>query len=295
MSSSTSGSKSSSKSSGKSTFSSSQDVWAGQQQPLKDLYAAASQQFQDFDPSMLQQSGDYSQKFNAGLSEAAMPAWQNQLAGGYNSGAAAAAEPALMKSLQNSLSGPSNTGKMYEGIVGGAGNTYIDPMVDAMKRGTVDSLNRQLPGISENAIAAGQMGSSRHGIAEGLARSDANKYMGDQESMMRGQAYDKDLNWKMDIAKMADSNIGAAQDRSIGLLNSRDQAAQGALQQGQQMSDYGQGQMNAQVQQQQLPWEMLSNYSNIIGAPTVLTQASGSSKNSGSASAKGASHGSSMK
>lgn len=285
-----SGSKSSnsSKNSSKSSFS--QNVWSGQEAPLKQLYSDAASLYGQFDPSQYSNNADYNTQFNLGLSDAAMPAWQNQLAGGYNSGAAAAAEPALMKSLQNSLSGPSNTGRMYESIVGGSGNTYIDPMVDAMKRGTVDSLNRQLPGIDSNAIAAGQMGSSRHGIAEGLARSDANKYMTDTESTMRGQAYDADLNWKMDIAKMADSNIGAAQDRSIGLLNSRDQAAQGALKQGQEMSRYGSGALDAQMQQAQLPWDIMANYANTIGDPTVLSSGQSMSKGSGSGDSKGASH-----
>lgn len=279
---------SSSGGSGKSTssFNMNQDIWAGQQQPLKDMYAQASQLYSQFDPSAFKDSFDYTKQYSQGLSEAAKPAWQNQLAGGYNSGAAAAAEPALMKSLQNSLSGPSNTGKMYESIVGGAGNTYIDPMVASMKSGAVDSLNRQLPGISENAIAAGQMGSSRHGIAEGLARSDANKYMTDTENSMRAGAYDTDLNWKMDIAKMADSNIGAAQDRSIGLLNSRDAAANSALQQGQQMNQYANSAYDSQMMQAQLPWQMLGNWSDALGDPTVLTNASGMSSNKSRTSAK---------
>lgn len=285
-----SGSKSSNSSKYSSNSSFNQNVWAGQEAPLKQLYADAASLYGQFDPSQYSNTADYNTQFNLGLSDAAMPAWQNQLAGGYNSGAAAAAEPALMKSLQNSLSGPSNTGRMYESIVGGSGNTYIDPMVDAMKRGTVDSLNRQLPGIDSNAIAAGQMGSSRHGIAEGLARSDANKYMTDTESTMRGQAYDTDLNWKMDIAKMADSNIGAAQDRSIGLLNSRDQAAQGALKQGQEMSGYGSGALDAQMQEAQLPWDIMANYANTIGDPTVLSSGQSMSKGKGSGDSKGTSH-----
>ena len=287
MSASAGGSKSKNKASSESSFSAIQNVWDGQGGALKDLYNQASQLYQNFDPSQFNNAIDYSTKYSQGLSDAAKPAWMDQLKGGYNSVVASAAEQPLIKSLTNSLSGPSNTGRMYESIVGGAGNTYIDPMVASMKRGVVDSLNRQLPGIDSNAIAAGQMGSSRHGIAEGLARSDANKYMTDAENTMRGEAYDKDLNWKMDIARMADSNIGAAQDRSINLLNSRDAASQGALAQGQEMTRYGNNTYDTEMMKAQLPWDILSNYANIVGDPTVLSSASGKSKSKGSGSSKG--------
>ena len=287
MSSSAGGSKSNSKASSSSRFNAIQSVWAPQGNALQDIYNQAAQLYKSFDPSQFNNALDYTQKYNQGLSEAAMPAWKNQLGGGYNSGVAGASEAPLIDSLRQSLTAPSNTGRMYESIVGGQGNTYIDPMVSAMKNGTIDSLNRQLPGIDSNAISAGQMGSSRHGIAEGLARSDANKYMADKEAMMRGEAYDKDLNWKMDIARLADSNIGAAQDRTIGLLNSRDQAAQGALNQGQQMAMYGNGNYDAQMLKAQLPWDIMANYAGIVGDPTVLSSASGQSKSKGNSSAKG--------
>lgn len=295
MGSSTSGSKSNSKGSSSSNFSAVQNVWAPQGNALTDLYNEASALYDKFDPSQFNSAMDYTQKYNQGLSDAAMPAWQNQLSGGYNTNVAQAAESPLMQSLQASLTGPSNTGRMYQSIVGGPGNTYIDPMVNAMKTGVMDNLNRQLPGLNSGAIAAGQMGSSRHGIAEGLMRSDANRDMMQQEANMRGGAYDTDLNWKMDIARMADQNIGSAQDRAISLLNSRDAAAQGALTQGQQMSMYGAGNYDAQMMKSQLPWEALSNYAGIVGDPTVLTSASGSSKSKGSSSSKGSSHGTSIK
>lgn len=259
-----------------------QDIWEGQKQPLKDLYASAKELYGEFDPATFNSAIDYSRSFNQGLSDKAMPAWQNQLAGGYNSAAAAAAEQPLIDSLRSSLSSPSNTGQMYQSIVGGAGNSYIDPMVAAMRRGTIDSLNQQLPQESANAISAGQMGSSRHGIAEGLARSEANKYMVDTESAMRANAYDTDLNWKMKIAQLADQNIGATQDRAIGLLNSRDAAAQGALQQGQQMTDFGSGKYNAEMMKASVPWDMMMNYASVLGDPTVLTSGSGWSKSKGS-------------
>lgn len=291
MSSSSSGNKSSSK--GNQFWTMNQNVWSGQQPFLKDLYSQAMSRYQNFDPSKFDSVFSDASSFGKGITGSVFPAWNNQLQGGAGSAAAMGTSQSLIDSLNKSLSAPSNTGRMYQSIVGGSGNTYIDPMVDAMKRGTIDSLERQLPQLDAQAVSAGQMGSSRHGIAEGLARSDANKYMADTEAAMRANAYDTDLNWKMDIANLADQNIGMAQDRALSLLDSQNLAQQGAIGAGQTMYDYNNNNIDIANQKMNLPWDVLANYSNIIGSPTVLSNGMGTGSYSGNS--KGASKSSSIK
>lgn len=57
-----------------------------------------------------------------------------------------------------------------------------------------DFNNNVMPGINSGAIGAGQMGSSRHGIAQGLAAGKAAQAMGDSTSRLYSDAYQAGLN-----------------------------------------------------------------------------------------------------
>lgn len=74
--------------------------------------------------------------------------------------------------------------------------------VDAATRPVMDNLARYaIPGTQDAAVAAGQRGSSRQGIAEGLARSDANSQILDATSRMSMDALGQELeNKRMGIS-----------------------------------------------------------------------------------------------
>lgn len=225
-----------------------------------------------------------------GIFDSSNPYWQNQMRGGATAGASAAIDPSLRASLESSLNGPSATGQMYQDIVGGPGNTYIDPMVKAMKTGVMDNLNRfGLTSASDNATAAGQNGSSRQGVEDAILKSDANKQMMQQEADMRGQNYGQDMTWKMGIANMADANKGAAQDRAIGLLNSTNANQQEGLNFGSNMNNLNMATMAPGTQAAMMPWQMMRQYSSAMGGPQVLSNGSsrGSSKGQGSSASMG--------
>lgn len=250
------------------------------------LWEGASQQDLDFlrgqIPGLTQQS--------AGIFDTSNPFWQKQMQGGVYSGINDDMKGDLVNSLRQSMSGPSETGKMYNSIVGGEGNSYIDPMVGAMKRGAIDNMNRfGMTGISDDATAAGQNGSSRQGIAEGLLKSDVNKQMMDKEAMMRGEAYDKDLQMKLGIASLADSNRGASQDRAIGLLNAANANTNDAINYGQGMQQLSQGAMNPGITMAQMPWQLMRQYSSTLGGPQTLTSGNMSSKSHGAGMGGGSS------
>lgn len=68
-------------------------------------------------------------------------------------------------------------------------NQLNDPRTQSMINAATSPIQQQLeryaiPATQDYAVAAGQLGSSRQGIAEGLARSDANKQMGDIASQI---------------------------------------------------------------------------------------------------------------
>lgn len=75
------------------------------------------------------------------------------------------------------------------------GSPEFTAAVDAATRPVMDNLARYaIPQTQDAAISAGQRGSSRQGIAEGLARSDANSQILDTTSKMSYNALGEEIN-----------------------------------------------------------------------------------------------------
>ena len=223
--------------------------------------------FQGAPMQAITESGDRAGGFMGDVADKGMSAYQNLMAGGASGATGAAVDPALRESLMASMRDPSNTGRMYEDIVGGAGNTYIDPMIDAMGSDEAIRQDRMASDITGNAVGSGMTGSSRHGIAEGLMRSEGNRNLAGREAEARAGAYDKDLDWKMNIAQQADLGRGQAQDRAIGLLGAGDQNTQYGLGQGANMQNMGMGMMAPSMQAGMMPFQMGGMYSGAMGNP----------------------------
>ena len=126
------------------------------------------------------------------------------------------------------------------------GNAAISPIIQNL-------LNSILPGIRGDAGMAGQMGSSRQGIAEGLGIQGALSSAGSVLSNLFSNAYGQGL--------------GALQ----GGLSLSPQTANLGLLPSQIYSQVGQ-------QQQQQPFTGLQMFNNILGAPTVLNKGTGASR-----------------
>lgn len=263
----------------------SQNVWSGQQGALKDLYSAAANLFGGTNDM-------YSNLFNnlagnltpqmQGVTDVAQGTMED-LASGGSYGDTSEIRNQLLDSIR-STSGGSNLGNMYNSIVGGSGNTYIDPMVDAMKESSMENLNRMQAGTGMQAAALGQGGSSRHAMQNAMQARDINRDMLDRETMMRGGAYDKDLQMKLDIARQADQGIQSSQDRLMSMLQGADQNKAGSIGLGSNVQGLGMGTMAPWMQAMQMPWYGMGQYANIIGGPTIL----GSGKTSSSSKGGGA-------
>ena len=83
------------------------------------------------------------------------------------------------------------TTALAQQLAGGGGqNPYLDSLVQGAISSATDAFNRNvLPGIRSEAQAAGQIGGTRHGIAEGIAASDFNRDITDLTSNIYGNAF----------------------------------------------------------------------------------------------------------
>ena len=202
---------------------------------------------------------------------------QNKLSGG---GAYGDSQQYIDK-LMNSMGGRSNVGSMYESIVGGQGNTYVDPLIDQMRQDSAQNLSTLQNANSLDATAAGQSGSSRQAMQNAMLGSQVNKDLSTSEAALRQGAYDKDLAMKMGIAQQADSNRQNDQNSLLSMIQGSQDSINNATNMGSLLQGLATGGVDNWLKAQQGSWNPLNNLANIIGNPTILGKSSGSSKSKG--------------
>jgi len=102
-----------------------------------------------------------------------------------------------------------------------ANNPYMDQMVSAANRDVSrDLYENQMPGIAAYSAGSGMLGSSRRGMAEGIAARGAADRMADTSATLRGAAYGQGLQY---------ANAIAAQNANLAATHQQQQlaAAQG--------------------------------------------------------------------
>lgn len=228
-----------------------QNVWGEQTPYLKDLYSQAQTLTNQQAPQY------YSGNLVAGMT----PEQQTgrQMATGFAQGGA--------QDVYNQASGAWGDALTADPT----GNPYFQGAVTAATRPVMQQLTEQmLPSIQSEAIGAGQMGSSRQGIAEGIAMRGAMDQIGDITSQMGNQAYMAGLDSRMNALGMAPQiqNLGFAPADAMRQIGAEEQA----LQQAQIDADKERYMYN-----QQSPYTQLQQYAQVLGRPTVL----GSSSSSG--------------
>ena len=258
-----------------------QDVWGGQQPALQDLYGAAAGLFN-------MGKGDYSrqmqqgQQLQGGTVDAMQQPWQQQMGGGAYGGMDLTGQ--MNQSIGDIRDYQTQTGGLYADIMGGAGNDYADAMRGQLTSDAEKTLGMNLGALDQRAAAAGMSGGSRHGTATGQIADDINTNLQQNLTGLGYDTFDQDLQNKLNIAQMADTNRLSAltqnQNTIGGMMGGYNQAAQGGLNYGGNMFGYG-----SQMQQQ--PWQNLGMYSNVIGAPTMLGSGSGSSSGKGKSTSGG--------
>ena len=202
---------------------------------------------------------------------------QNQLA----SGGAYGDSQQYIDELLNSMGQRSNVGTMYESIVGGSGNTYVDPLIQQMQQDSAQNLATLQNANSMDATMAGQSGSSRQAMQNAMLGAQANKDLMTQEAQLRQSNYDNDLAMKMSIAQQADYNHQAEQDRLLRMIQGSQDSMNNATNMGSLLQSIATGGMDNWLKAQQASWNPLNNLANIIGNPIILGKGSGSSKSKG--------------
>ena len=200
-------------------------VWGAQSPYLQQMYGNASTAAMD--PS--------GQQYAQGYQDPAMQAFQQQAGGGFQQGD--------ISGLNKMASGANQ-------------NLALGGAIDAGLNQINNNFNRNImPGISSGAVGAGQSGSSRQGIAEGLAASDANQQASDFVNQMQSGNFANILQSQGQAQGQLSQNMNVNQQ-------AQNQAMQGAMGQAPTLANLGFGSQ----------FGSLNNMAGIIGGPTVLGQ-----------------------
>ena len=218
-------------------------LWGPQGNALQNLYGAAEDQYgagTGFTNQAATQVPGITQNMQD-LYGASSAGQENLLSGG-SVGDTSEIRNMLLGSLNSTMNSPSNTSQMYQSIVGGAGNSYIDPVVDAMKDSAMDNYSRMT-----NANTLDSRGNlaptSRAAMKDAMLGAEMDRNLQATEANLRSGAYDKDLAMKMNIANLADQNIQGSQDRLAGLLGQADKNVSSGMGYSPTMMNLGMGQL----------------------------------------------------
>lgn len=208
----------------------------------------------------------------------------NQAGGAYGDlaqGGAYGDTDELRSKLLGMMEGESQTGQMYNSIVGGEGNTYADPLIERLQNDASINAESLRNANALDAAAMGQGGSSRHAMENAMTNQLVNQDLLNKEAEIRHGAYDRDLDLKMGIANMADANKQAEQDRLLSMLEGSNAAKSTAIDQGGLAQQLGLGGFGGILQGQNSKWNNLNNLANIIGPAIITGSGSGSSSGKG--------------
>lgn len=264
------------KNKGSSSSSASQNIWGPQGNFLQQLWGSAMGNLgNNFMDKITGAAGSMSDKYDQIFNNAMN---QNQ---GLAGGGAFGNSDEIRQKLLDSMGGRSNMGSMYESIVGGSGNTYIDPMIDRLRSDAAQNMESFRGSNSVDAAMMGQSGSSRQAMEDAMFGAEANKDLMNKEAELRMQGYAPDLAMKMQIAQQADSNRQADQNRLLDMLYGSQGSQQSAMQGNSLLQALASGGMNPWLTAQQAGWNPFNNMSNILGAPIILGSSSSSGKSKG--------------
>lgn len=172
-------------------------------------------------------------------------------------------------------------------------NPLLEQQIQASTRDIGRQLGEQtLPGIASQSVATGNVGSTRRGVAEGIAQRGAADRASDVAAQIRGGAYQQALgigaqqagaNQQAQLSTnqlnqaLASGTLGQAGGLYQGSLGQAYGFGQGALSPQQQAAQMSQGYAQQQTMD---PWTQLQLYQGALGQPITLsesTQAGGSS------------------
>lgn len=185
--------------------------WGPAQPYLKDIYGKASQLYSDSSITPEMMDAIYSQRgsiMGRALQPALYDAAYNKMVGQTAPVTAVSAigspsEDVYNKYMKSATSQDVNPTEAFSSmgaanptdaisrmLTGNVNTSALDPVVNNAMRRMTENFNEQvMPGINQGAIAAGQYGGSRQGVAQGLATKGLNYAMGDTAANMYNNAF----------------------------------------------------------------------------------------------------------
>lgn len=232
------------------------DPWGPQQPYLKELMSEAQKLYKSPGPQL------YSGQFTAGLNPNEREAQGSLL------NFARSFAPGVIRQTQDTQR------FLTTDALNPETNKYLRSAVTAATRPIGENLAEYiLPNIRGGALASGMYGSSRQGIAEGLAGARASREVGDVSSRMYSDAYDSGLRAATTAQALAPQlmEMGLAPSRAIDAVGQQNRSLEQAL-------------IDEQIQRymygQYLPYQQLAQYQNLIqgnyGAVATNQQRGGS-------------------
>lgn len=253
--------KSDSESESSSNFS--QSVWDQQAPALTRMYDQASGLFNQTNAGLMQQT-PFAVNAAKKSYNTSNPYWQNQLQGGVYQNLGLGNQ--LMNSLNQSMNKPSNMSQVNAMIMGGNGNNYADAMRQQYINDADSAHKMMLNNTRLGAVDAGQVGSSRHGIAEALGTQNVLNNLQKNLTQVGYNTFDKDLDRKLNIAQQADQNTLSRQQMMSDMLSQQQATQNAGLNFGNNMANLGLGALTPYI----APWDAMASYANVLGRPTVL-------------------------
>lgn len=151
---------------------------------------------------------------------------------------------------------------------------FNNPALNQMATDYRNQMNQQYdrftaPQTQYSAQAAGQMGSSRHGIAEGLARSDLNNTISQGLNTLYGNAYQQGLNNQTSMLQNQAGFLNQLQNSYMAPYNMQRGLSQYQMDVGSQQQAMNQANIGAEMDRynyyQNLPYDQLSKYGALLG------------------------------
>lgn len=208
----------------------------------------------------------------------------NQQSAFNNLNAGGAYKDADLNSTLNTIMGfqntPSQSSGLYENIMGGKGNNYVDAMKNMFYKDAQRTRDLSEASLDARLSGTGMSGGARHGVAQALISRDIDKNLQDNMTKVGYDSFEKDLQNKLGIAQMADSNTLARQGMYTNTANSALQGKNANMNAAAGMTPQMSQSVMSQFAPTMMPWKNLENYSSSIGNPTILTNSmqSGSSE-----------------
>lgn len=176
-----------------------------------------------------------------------------------------------MQGAQNTLGGMQGGYNVDpSGTFGRMQNPGTDPMMGVYARQLGQNFNEQImPGLRSQGVAAGGLGGSRQGIAEGLAAGRVGQQLQDFGAQLYGQNQDRALQAAQSYGGLQQGMQNSRMQAALGAGGLVGNQAQGYMQGAQNLGQFGQQYMQNAAFGMGVPWYAQQQMQGLLGQPIL--------------------------